>query len=486
MLALPIALAVIVIQTALATVVAVRAWDLRPARIFIFLSLNIIIVIGAAPVRDQATSVDAAYPMIVLLAVNMVLYLWLLMLVVAALFVPQWWAGRRPIVAISLPYLLVAAALTLDMIARLGIFTAGARFENGIYRLNSVMPGVVVLIVLALVGSLVPLAILGMAFVRRPEQRGPIILLFLAICFSIVFTQFVNRLPQFSRIGNTLQILPVVTVLGYLVLGTRLFTPTRAALDLALHAMSEAVAVIDRAGSVLYANPRAVDLGLRRSAPLAEALAAAGADAATLAQLDGNGHKVQAGSQQLILGGRVVQLSISSVADGRGQVQGTLLLARDITEVERRSAQLQHERAQLAETVRQLEAEQRERAQLVLTLQQLEAPVIPVLEGVLVLPLVGVLDTARIEGFTTALLQRIERTRTHTALIDITGVPLLDAAGAAGLLSAVQAARLLGTRCVLVGVRPEIAQALVALGAPLADLETAATLQQALLGEIRG
>jgi rsbT co-antagonist protein RsbR len=64
-------------------------------------------------------------------------------------------------------------------------------------------------------------------------------------------------------------------------------------------------------------------------------------------------------------------------------------------------------------------------------------------------------------------------------------MPLLDTAGAAGLLQGVRAAALLGARCVLVGVRPEIAQSLVPLGVPLSELTTAATLQQAVLNELR-
>ncbi len=109
---------------------------------------------------------------------------------------------------------------------------------------------------------------------------------------------------------------------------------------------------------------------------------------------------------------------------------------------------------------------------------------IPVLEGVLVLPLVGEFDTVRAGEFTATLLQGIERERARLVLIDITGVPLLDTVSAQGLLTGVRAAALLGARCVLVGVRPEIAQALVALGTSLDGLATAANLQQALWSEL--
>lgn len=82
------------------------------------------------------------------------------------------------------------------------------------------------------------------------------------------------------------------------------------------------------------------------------------------------------------------------------------------------------------------------------------------------------------------LLEGIERRHAHTVLIDLTGLPLLDMAGAQGLLSGISAAALLGARCVLVGVRPEVAQALVALGLSLHELITAATLEQAVLTRV--
>jgi anti-anti-sigma regulatory factor len=187
----------------------------------------------------------------------------------------------------------------------------------------------------------------------------------------------------------------------------------------------------------------------------------------------------------MALGARQIEFSVAPVADTRGRLQGTLLLGRDVTEVLERSAQLERERQRLAATVRELEDEQAERAQLAATVQELSLPLIPVLEGVLVLPLIGAFDSARIAEFTSVLLEGVERERARLVLIDITGMPLLDTHGAAGLLRGVRAAALIGARCVLVGVRPEIAQSLVSLGVPLAELAIAATLQQAVRDQLR-
>jgi rsbT co-antagonist protein RsbR len=104
---------------------------------------------------------------------------------------------------------------------------------------------------------------------------------------------------------------------------------------------------------------------------------------------------------------------------------------------------------------------------------------------VLVLPLVGSFDTERQADFIPVLLASIQREHARHVLIDLTGLPAIDAEGAAALLQSVHAADLLGARCTLVGVRPQIAQALVELGLPLDGVDTSATLQQAVQREIR-
>ncbi len=107
-------------------------------------------------------------------------------------------------------------------------------------------------------------------------------------------------------------------------------------------------------------------------------------------------------------------------------------------------------------------------------------PVLPIRPGVIVLPLVGAIDGARADILAARLLRGIEKQRARVALIDITGVPLVDTQVAETLLQAIAGARLLGAQALLVGIRPEIAQTLVSLGVDLRDLETTATLQEGL------
>ena len=113
-------------------------------------------------------------------------------------------------------------------------------------------------------------------------------------------------------------------------------------------------------------------------------------------------------------------------------------------------------------------------------LRELSVPVVPVWKGVLVVPLVGILDSARARDMTQTLLDAIVRERARVVILDITGVPTVDTQVADYLIRAVKAARLLGTRGVLVGIRPAIAQTLVRLGVDLSDVHTEADLESGL------
>jgi anti-anti-sigma factor len=110
----------------------------------------------------------------------------------------------------------------------------------------------------------------------------------------------------------------------------------------------------------------------------------------------------------------------------------------------------------------------------------LSLPVIPVTDDTLVVPLVGALDSVRADLMLQRVLAEIEAQRVRTLILDVTGLSIIDTQVAQVLLNIAQAARLLGTSAILVGIRPEVAQALVSLGVELPNLQTYATLQQAL------
>jgi rsbT co-antagonist protein RsbR len=109
-------------------------------------------------------------------------------------------------------------------------------------------------------------------------------------------------------------------------------------------------------------------------------------------------------------------------------------------------------------------------------LLELSTPVVELWQGVLGLPLIGTLDSARTQVVMESLLQRIVETGATIAIIDITGVPTVDTLVAQHLLKTVAAARLMGADCIISGIRPQIAQTIVHLGVDLANVVTKASL----------
>ena len=112
-------------------------------------------------------------------------------------------------------------------------------------------------------------------------------------------------------------------------------------------------------------------------------------------------------------------------------------------------------------------------------MMELSTPVVRLFEGVLALPLIGTLDSARTQVVMENLLTRIVETGASIAIIDITGVPTVDTLVAQHLLKTVAAARLMGADCIISGIRPQIAQTIVHLGVNLADVITKATMADA-------
>jgi rsbT co-antagonist protein RsbR len=119
-------------------------------------------------------------------------------------------------------------------------------------------------------------------------------------------------------------------------------------------------------------------------------------------------------------------------------------------------------------------------------LLELTTPVVKLWDGVLAVPLVGTLDSARTQIVMEKLLQALVDTGSEHAIIDITGVPAVDTEVAQHLLKTVVAARLMGADCTISGIRPQIAQTIVALGIEFGDIPTKATLADALLHALRG
>ena len=111
---------------------------------------------------------------------------------------------------------------------------------------------------------------------------------------------------------------------------------------------------------------------------------------------------------------------------------------------------------------------------------ELSTPVVKLWDGVIALPMIGALDSARTQIVMESLLQRLVDTGAEIAIIDITGVPTVDTLVAQHLLQTVTAIRLMGAECIISGIRPQIAQTIVHLGVDLQGVTTKATLADAL------
>ena len=116
---------------------------------------------------------------------------------------------------------------------------------------------------------------------------------------------------------------------------------------------------------------------------------------------------------------------------------------------------------------------------------ELSTPVVKLWDGILALPMIGTLDSARTQVVMESLLQRIVETGSEIAILDITGVPTVDTLVAQHLLKTVTAIRLMGGDCIISGVRPQIAQTIVHLGVDLQGITTKASLADALALALR-
>jgi anti-anti-sigma factor len=133
--------------------------------------------------------------------------------------------------------------------------------------------------------------------------------------------------------------------------------------------------------------------------------------------------------------------------------------------------QAEQERHALSERIIQLQAA---------TMAQISTPLIPIVDNVVIMPLVGAIDAQRAEQIITTLLEGVSQHHARVAILDITGVPVVDTHVAGTIVQASLAVRLLGANVVLTGISPEIAQTLVGLGLDLSGIATVGTLQQAV------
>jgi len=170
---------------------------------------------------------------------------------------------------------------------------------------------------------------------------------------------------------------------------------------------------------------------------------------------------------------RVIWTRKFPLRNQRGDLIGICAIISDITDLRRKQDQVA---ALQAEITSQLEVIQAQGTML----DEISVPVIQIWENILLLPLVGAIESRRAAQVMEHLLESVGRIGAQIVIIDITGVPIVDTSVASYLIRTVQATQLLGCKSILVGISPEIAQTLVGLGVDFSQIPTRATLQSGL------
>lgn len=491
MILLAITFIIVVVFTSLATFVATRAWDHPPARMFAFAAGTLAVINVASSIQPYLTDPHEAYTLGTIIFQLLIIVNVSMLFLLSLLFAPHWWQQRCLICWLAPFYAMTLLIVMIDALWHTRLVFDGVRVVDSMLRVRMAVPGGRIFFAAMMASWILHLWLIVRAFIFFPKSRLAVILLAMAILISLLGDQIVAYLHVDSAFSTLFKSIPVTIAMANLVFSTRLLMPTEAALDLALEAVHEAVIVLDTENQVVYANAAARQLGMKMGEHPTETFLKIGmqpemvATLVTPIPLNRGAEDGQLTLRIVFPDNRRMVFLRSPVVARSGRPLGVLLMGMDITEIDLRTEQLEQERARLAHTVRQLEEEQRQRNMLAETVRALSLPIIPVRHGVLVAPLIGHFDSQRMQEFTAVLLRRIERERAHLVLIDCTGVLKLGVEEVTGLVETTRAAALLGTRCVLVGVRPDIAQAIVSLGLPRDILQTAATLQQALQNEQR-
>jgi anti-anti-sigma factor len=161
------------------------------------------------------------------------------------------------------------------------------------------------------------------------------------------------------------------------------------------------------------------------------------------------------------------QHSAFAMRDNHGQIIGMVNILRDVTA----QHQAEEERSALQNQVIDAQRD---------ALRELSTPLIPVSDKVVIMPLIGTIDSQRAQLVMETLLEGVANTQAELAILDITGVTMVDTQVAQALISAAQAVKLLGAQVMLTGIQPQIAQTLVHLGVDLSNIMTRGSLQSGI------
>ena len=179
--------------------------------------------------------------------------------------------------------------------------------------------------------------------------------------------------------------------------------------------------------------------------------------------------------------GRAVWLeaTYNPILDLNGRTVRVVKFATDITDKYEAAQQVAENARELQVALQQTREAERMREELDRTLQEMSTPVTPIWDEILLLPLVGVVDSSRADDVMRKVLTRITETRSKVFILDISGVPTVDEAAANQLIRITKATRLMGCETIISGLSPSIANTIVNLGVVVGEVRTTANLRDA-------
>lgn len=400
------------------------------------------------------------------------------LIVIAVFYRERTWSR---VVSISLASALLAiyGAVFLDLVSGQQWFITGApaNYEGGYIPSSRFMQGSgsILLQIADTSTFLLTLGLLAGVIVQQKgtkRQQASIIL------GSLLLSPITFAGQQIGLIGAP-QLL-VLLALCEVIIRRQMLAPRATGIAMALESMRDAIVLYNRDGHIVYTNTQAMQLGFQNNHSIMQTLERMGASSITLSNIQLATSATIDNLPPLTIDNQHIVFTYTPIVDDRNSHTQTLLLGRDVTETEHQKALLEQEHERLLATIHELESSNQERVQLFNTIQELSAPVIPVLPGVLIAPLIGTIDDQRATTFQENVLRTVEQTSAKHVLIDITGVPVVDTHVAELFIQTAEALRLIGAHIQLVGVRPEVAQTIIALGLDLSVLTPAADLQAAV------
>lgn len=398
-----------------------------------------------------------------------------LVLLVLALFIPQRYTDRTARRLILLPYVLAVVALALDGLLGLRLVYADPLLATPREALVAGGAARIVLSAYFLLGQIFPIAVSAVALRReRPSRRGPALALLAGLLISALLSSLtpVFSLPTLAYFGQV----PLYLAFGWIVLRSQIFRPSSVALQTAIESLPDGVLILDDLRRVRYCNPAARGLlgadPTREQAPFARALEQADLH-------DMSGHKDGLVERRRLVRGRASPITFEAretlVRDER-EVSSIVVL-RDISAAEQQASALDQLRAVLEQRKTELDAFQIAIRQRDEVIAGLSLPLIPIADGVLVLPLIGSFDIRRSDLLMRRLLEQIESEHPQTILMDLTGITSFDESLANSLSQTIEGARLMGARVALCGVRPDLAESILHEQIDLRDVGIYSTLQ---------